>query len=147
MLRITFNTVVRYYDSARNGVGQSRSKVVECVPSRFRRKFSYVVRDCDNFELQIFNQRLNDITLFFENSFKNFPFTCHSNFTDRDRKKIIRLSLDGDYIWIYIIVKNGAKLWYSSFDTCSKKKKKDKIFPWKIINVHYDRWYHLSMEN
>lgn len=54
MSRITFNTVVRHYDSARNGVGQSRSKVVECLPSRFQTKFpNYAMRDRDNFEFLI----------------------------------------------------------------------------------------------
>lgn len=51
-----------------------------------------------------------------------------------------------------IIIKNGAKSWHLSmkfiFRYVFKRKKEDKIFLRKIINVHYDRWYHLlSMEN
>lgn len=131
----------------------------------FRRtKFSYsrweivdTIFELGNFELMIQWYYY----LFFENSFKrskrkdySFHFICHSNFMSRDWIKIIRLSFGWRLINM-IVVKNGAKLWHSFFDTCSKKKKKKKIrflnhmktSTWKIINVHYDRWYHLSMGN
>lgn len=106
----------------------------------FRRtKFSYsrweivdTIFELGNFELTIEWYYY----LFFENSFKrrerknySFHFACHSNFMSRDWIKIIRLSF-GWRLVNMIVVKNGAKLWHSSFDTCSKKKKKekDKIF-------------------
>lgn len=154
MLRITFNTVVRYYDSARNGVGQSRSKVVQCLPFRFATKFSYVTI-LTIFHFKFWIGDINDISLkirlrggkgrFF---LVLFSFLAIRIFVS-EKDYYVKFGWRSMSI---IIIKNGAKSWHLSmkfiFRYVFKRKKEDKIFLRKIINVHYDRWYHLlSMEN